>query len=101
MALQIVKIEPSPRKTKRFRAFINNGKYIDFGQQGSTTYIDGASEEKRYAYHARHYANAKERERIDNLTLSPALLSIYLLWSYSTDINKNLEYLNQELAKKY
>jgi hypothetical protein len=74
--------------------------YVDFGQQGSTTYIDGATEENRYAYHARHYGNLKERERIDNFIISPATLSMVLLWGYHRDINDNLQYLNKELAKK-
>jgi hypothetical protein len=100
MALQIVKIEPSPRKTKRFRAFLNNGKHIDFGLREGQTYIDHGDLDKRMNYIARHYWG-RQKELIDSLTPSASLFSLYLLWGYNTDINKNLEYLNQELAKKY
>jgi hypothetical protein len=100
MALQIVKVEPSPRQTKRFRAFINNGKYIDFGLKEGKTFIDHGDLDKRMNFISRQYWG-RQKELIDNLTLSPALLSMYLLWGYNTDINKNMEYLNKELAKKY
>jgi hypothetical protein len=55
MALHIVKIEPSPRKTKRFRAFLNNGKHIDFGLRSGQTYIDNGDLDKRMNYIARQY----------------------------------------------
>jgi hypothetical protein len=100
MTILVKTIEPSTRKGKRFQAVLTNGDRVHFGQENGETFIDGASEEKRLAYHARHYGNKREKQLIDTLTISPALMSMYLLWSYTADINKNLKYLNDELQKK-
>jgi hypothetical protein len=98
--MQIMNVIDSPRKAKRFRAVLSDGKYVDFGQRGATTYIDGATDEQRKAYHSRHFGNAVERERIQNLIISPATLRMYLLWSYNRDINENIQYLNKLLQEK-
>jgi hypothetical protein len=42
---------------KRFIAVFPDGKRVPFGQRGAHTYLDGASEEKRKAYIARHRVN--------------------------------------------
>jgi hypothetical protein len=102
---QIIKIEKSNRLTKRFKAFFDDGKEINFGQEFSDgthpqTYIDGASKEKRDAYIKRHISNKIEYELITNLIPSPSLLSMYILW-YSPDINYNIEYLNSLIKGKY
>ena len=44
----------SPRKDKKYRAFINDGQYIDFGLNGSSTYLDHKDTDKRDNYRKRH-----------------------------------------------
>ena len=49
--MKIIKIEKSNRLTKRFKAYFDNGKQINFGQEFSDgthpqTDIDGDSKEK-------------------------------------------------------
>jgi hypothetical protein len=95
----ITEILRSPRKNKRFRAVITrDGKKVnvDFGYPQSTTYIDGASDKTRENYLKRHMANATEKRLIENLTISPALMSARILWGSSRDILRNVASLNRE-----
>ena len=89
---KIIKLVKSPRKNKRFRVYLKNNEYFDFGSDGGA-YIDHGNKKKRDNYRKRHYA--QEKKLIDSLTPSPALYSYYLLWSESTNINKNIEKLNR------
>jgi hypothetical protein len=103
--MKIIKIEKSNRLTKRFKAYFDDGKEINFGQEFSDgthpqTYIDGASKEKRDSYIKRHISNKLEYELITNLIPSPSLLSMYILW-FSPDINYNIEHLNSLFINKY
>lgn len=85
----------SPIKNKRFRVYMNNGKYYDFGLYNGSTFIDHKDIKKRKAYWARHYGNIKERKLIDNLVPSPSLFSAYLLWGEYSDLDKNIQELNK------
>jgi hypothetical protein len=95
----IVDIIPSPVKHKRFRAYIirRNGRteYYDFGLDGAKTYIDGRTEQERANYIARHLGNKTEEQLITNLVPSPSVLSRYLLWGRSRDLQANVKYLNE------
>jgi hypothetical protein len=90
-----LKIFESDKANKRFYATYKDKK-VYFGQPGGTTFIDGASEQTKNAYWARHYANPIEKYRIDNIIFSPSLLSAYILWN-TNDINKNIKLLNKQL----
>lgn len=90
----IVKVEKSPVKYKRYRVTMDNGKTYDFGLLGGETYIDHRDANKRRNYWLRHYANATEKELIDNLVPSPSLFSAYLLWGAHTTLDKNVTELN-------
>jgi hypothetical protein len=70
----------SPRPDKKIRIVINN-KIIDFGAKNSITYIEGATEEKRKSYIARHSKILlKDGSRAIDKKYSPAYLSFYVLW---------------------
>jgi hypothetical protein len=96
----IIGITKSPRTNKRFRVSIKNpdGKIqtVDFGYSGATTYIDGATNKTRENYLKRHMANATEKRLIENLVISPALMSARILWGSSRDIATNIASLNRE-----
>lgn len=92
--MKIVSITDSPVKTKRFQVVMDNGRKYNFGLKGGSTYIDHKDNKKRKAYWARHYANKAEAQLIDNLIPSPALFSAYLLWGESTDLDENIDILN-------
>jgi hypothetical protein len=93
----ITHIKPSPRKNKRYRAFMDDGSYIDFGLKGGSTYLDHKDKNKRDNYWARHLGNKREKYLIGNFIPSPALFSAVLLWGESTSLKKNLEILNELL----
>ncbi len=103
----IIDVRPSPLRYKRYRATIlkHNGASgsdsqaellkIDFGLKGGSTYIDGdRSNKERENYLKRHLANKTEYELINNLIPSPSLLSAYLLWGPTRNLEKNVNELN-------
>jgi len=96
----IIRIEPSPLKQKRFRAIFDSGRKIDFGYSGAKTYLDGVDASVRESYRKRHYGNATEKKLIDELIPSASLLSYYLTWGDSRDIEQNRKKLNQMWKKK-
>lgn len=95
----IIKIEKSPVKNKKYRVYLNDGKFYDFGLDGSKTFLDHHDKNIRSNYLKRHMSNKTEFNLISRLIPSPALYSAYLLWGKYTDINKNIDYLNK-LTKK-
>ena len=97
--MQIINVVKSNRKGKKYTAILSDGKEVHFGSDVSKTYVEGASKEKRAAYLARHLANDVERERVEKMIMSPALLSAYLLWG-GPSLEKNIQVLNKELKNK-
>jgi len=98
-ASQIVKIEKSYKKGKRFKVTLNNDDTYHFGLDNGSTYIDHKDKNKRDAYRKRHYGNEIEKKLIDNYTPSPALFSYFLLWGKHKDLNKNINELNKLFKK--
>ena len=94
--MKILKLEKSNKAGKKFKAVLDNGKTIDFGSNVSQTYVEGASKSKRDNYLKRHLANSTEKNHIENLVMSPALLSASLLWN-TPSLKKNIELLNKKL----
>ena len=99
--VKIINVIDSPRKNKRFRAVLDNGKHYDFGLDTGSTYIDHHDKKKRMAYWARHIKARGERALIDNLIPSPALFSLALLWGKFTNLQDNIDYLNSEWLRHY
>jgi hypothetical protein len=94
--MEIVDIEMSMRKDKRFKLTMKNGDIYHFGLDSGSTYIDHKDKKKRDAYRKRHYANKYEQLLIDTLTPSPALFSYDLLWGDYTSLKKNMDALNKK-----
>jgi len=101
--MKIINIENSPRQGKRFRVFLDDGSFYDFGLLNPTygTYLDHKDKQRRYNYRIRHLANEKEEYLIKNLIPSPALFSYWLLWGDSVDLEQNIKNLNKMFKKKY
>jgi hypothetical protein len=91
---KILTLQNSPRQNKRYRVYLKDGSYYDFGLKGAQTYIDHYSQIKRRNYWRRHMGNPREQYLINNLIPSPALYSAYILWGLHTDIQSNIDYLN-------
>ncbi len=97
----IIDIQKSPKKNKRFRVTMDNGKKYDFGYVSGSTYIDNLSREKRSAYLKRHMANKIEYKLITELVPSPALFAAYLLWGPYETIDDNITNLNNLWKNKH
>ena len=97
--MEIIDIDMSMRKDKRFKLTMNNGDVYHFGLDSGSTYLDHKDKKKRDAYRKRHHANYNERLLIDSITPSPALFSYYLLWGEHTSLKKNMDELNKLLKK--
>ena len=110
MVYQIKDITYSKKDNKRFKIIAvnksldyydkNKKKYIDFGDKNGDTFLDHKDENKRLNYFNRHYNNKKEKKYIDNLIMSPSVLSLFLLWGPNKDIISNIILLNN-ILKKY
>ena len=94
--ISLIGIYPSPSKHKKYVALFNvNGKIkqINFGSKNSMVYLDHKDPIKRQHYIARHSALGTEDY---NDPLTPASLSMFLLWGPTTDIQLNIkEYKNR------
>ena len=99
MTIQIIKVEQSPRQFKKYRVYLNNNKFFDFGLEGSETYLDHKDPVKKENYLKRHMANKIEYELIKNLIPSPSLFSAYLLWN-TPDLQENIKKLNTAFKNK-
>jgi hypothetical protein len=98
--MKIVNVVPSTKQHKKYTAIFDNGKEFSFGYDGSQTYLDHKDKKKRENYWKRHTANKTERNLIDNLIPSPALLSAVLLWGKYDNLEDNVKHLNSLLVEK-
>ena len=92
-----MKVVKSDTPEKRFVAIFTNGKRVKFGQPGANTYLDGASEQTRKNYIARHRVNENWSD-----PYSPGALARYILWEHRSlsvavrDYNRR--FLNRDLT---
>lgn len=98
---QIIYITDSPRLFKKYRVYLNDGTYYDFGLDKSQTYLDHHDKQIRENYRLRHLGNPTERQLIESITPSPSLFSYYLLWGNFPTLIDNIEHLNELFIKKY
>ena len=89
--MKLLRVVPSPLKTKKWRAeFENNGtKYHrDFGAKGYIDYTliedPEVAKETRVRYWKRH---GKEMGASPD---SPGMLSLFILWGWSQDMKHNI-----------
>lgn len=99
--MKIDRIVESPRLTKRYRIYMDNGDHYDFGLDGGSTYLDHKDKDKREAYWKRHFGNPTEHHLILNIIPSPALFSSMILWGESTSLRENMNILNKLFIEKY
>jgi hypothetical protein len=86
-----MKIIKSNLPTKRFVAVYCDGSRVQFGQRGATTFVDGATEETRKNWIARH------KVRSDfNDPYSAGSLAKHILWGESKSIDANVRAFNRK-----
>ena len=94
--MKIVSLDKSTQKNKKYKVVLSDGSEYHFGLKKSKTYIEGASKQTRDAFLARHLNNPLEKKLIENMTPSPALFSVYLLWA-TPSLENNVKILNRLL----
>lgn len=77
--LKLLKIQPSPLKMKKLRAYFNDNTYTDFGQKGASDYTKNHDEFRKTLYINRHM----KRENWND-PKSAGALSKYILWNKKT-----------------
>ena len=74
-------IQRSSRPNKKLMLLTASGKRIHFGAKGSHTFLEGATNQKKQAYRARHskikLADGRLAHKVRN---TPAYLSWNILW---------------------
>jgi|DEB0MinimDraft_6_1074348.scaffolds.fasta_scaffold64868_2 hypothetical protein len=95
----LLSVKPSERKDKRYTATFckckeknacrgENHKNVSFGDPTATTYVDGASEQKKAAYIARH---SKVKGEDFNKPQTPGSLAFHLLWGSYRSLRENIK----------
>lgn len=85
--MKLISIDKSHRKNKKFVAVFKLGnkyKNVHFGDSRYKDYTQTGDKNKRYAYWNRH------RKEISQSPDTPGILSLYVLWGDTADINKNI-----------
>lgn len=76
-----LQVKISTKKEKKLMAILPNGKVVHFGQKGSITYLEGASDEKRKSYLARaSKITNKSGEYTALIPFTSNYLAINILW---------------------
>ena len=74
---------------KRLVAVFEN-KRVQFGQSGGTTYVDGASEQKKSAYLARHGSPLSREDWGPSGRETAGYLSRWVLWGPTRNLAANV-----------
>lgn len=91
--IKLIDIKPSQNPQKKYTAtFFVSGvfKKVNFGAAGYNDFTLTATKQQRDNYWKRHWD-----EQFQNVT-SPGMLSLYILWGNSNDININIENYRQK-----
>lgn len=87
----------SARKDKRFAVMNEEGKITNFGSPTATTFLDGATEQKKDAYIARHSKGGENWEYSGRDTAG--FWARHLLWS-APNIKDAIKYLKKRFNIK-
>jgi hypothetical protein len=92
--MKLIDLTESPLKTKKYRAFFDNGKHTDFGAKGYDDFTISKDPEQAKRYKARH-----EKDLKTNDPTRAGFLSYYILWSAPTLLKGVKNY--QKILSKY
>lgn len=96
----ITRIEKCPSHLKRFRAYMSDGCYYDFGKIGVETFIDKRNTRIREHYYNYHLGKPIDKAIIKYLIVCPTLLEVFLLYGRFDTIEQNALFLNKILSDK-
>lgn len=81
--VELIKFEVSPLRNKKYRAFLSNGKHVDFGDKRYHQYKDNALGVYSYLDHNNNYRRERyyQRHSTNYQKFSPDWFSKTFLWS--------------------
>ena len=85
--MQLVKLEPSPNRLKKWRATFSDGakeKHTDFGSKNMDDYTLTGDKQQRERYRKRHARDLATKD-----PMKAGYLAWYILWGDSKDIAVN------------
>ena len=88
--LKLVSVQPSPSKTKKWRAMFSDGTHTDFGAKNMESYVEHHDKERRRLYRIRH---AKDLDTKD--PKRAGFLAYYILWGDSIRMQTNVASYNK------
>lgn len=84
--MKLLNVEPSPIRTKKWRATFDDGTKTDFGARGMKDYTQHHDEHRRSRYIKRHIKDLDTRD-----PTRAGYLSMFLLWGNYTSLEKNIK----------
>jgi hypothetical protein len=97
--MNIINIENSPLRNRRFRIYLLNGEYYDVGYKKCKYYIDTGNKEYRNFFYS--ILDARTKNYIMTMKPSQILYETFILNGGSTDIIKNINFFNKEILQKF
>jgi len=90
--MKLISVKKTPASSKKkLIAIFDDGMKISFGSKGSLTFADGASEQTKNNYIARHKVNEDFHKH------GPAALARWVLWS-SRSIAEGIKNYNKNVS---
>ena len=97
--MNIINVENSPLRNRRYRIYLLNGERYDIGFKSCKYYIDNGNKELRKLYYGLFDKNAK---RICSQLISSQLLyETFILNGGTTNIIKNINFYNNEILRSF
>lgn len=97
--MNIINIEKSPLRNRRYRIYLLNGERYDVGFIKCKYYIDTGDKELRNFYYA--LMNHKIKQKLISLTPSSLLYETFILNGGTTDLIKNINFFNKEILRRF
>jgi len=88
----VVSLSPNV-STKRLVAVFEDGTRVRFGQPNATTYVDGATEQQKAAYLARHGSPLSREDWSPTGRQTAGYLSRWVLWGPTRNMAANVRRL--------
>lgn len=97
--MNIINIEKSPLRNRRYRIYLLNGERYDVGFIKCKYYIDTGDKELRNFYYS--LISHKIKQKLISLTPSPLLYETFILNGGTTDLIKNINFFNKEILRRF
>lgn len=97
--MNIINIEETPLRNRRFRVFLLDGTKYDIGTKKGEYYIDHGNKEIRTSYYI--HLDKKALRVCRRLQSGAQLYETFILNGPTTDIIKNVNFYNREILRNF